>query len=229
MRRVDWIVYAKRPFGGPAQVFAHLGRYGHRVAIANSRLKTFEIAPRKRLRAVHHHAKRRISPEHKNTIPITPRKSRRAFVQSGFNEVRSRAPLKNAPQTSHNPPDSRIARVVIQLDMTDFEWSVIEPLVPNKARGFPRVDDRRVFERDIPALAHRRAWADIPELRPATCVNRFNHRDSPRALESRRPRSREVFRGLRAAPCVFRDLFRRANLREPRAGGSPPMRESLEL
>jgi hypothetical protein len=52
------------------------------------------IAPRKRLRAVHRHAERRHSPERENTIPITPRKSRRAFVQSGFNEVRSRAPPK---------------------------------------------------------------------------------------------------------------------------------------
>ncbi len=42
MRRVDWIVHAKRPFGGPAQVFAYLGRYTHRVAIANSRLKAFD-------------------------------------------------------------------------------------------------------------------------------------------------------------------------------------------
>ena len=38
MRRVEWVVYAKQPFGGPAQVLAYLGRYTHRVAIANSRL-----------------------------------------------------------------------------------------------------------------------------------------------------------------------------------------------
>ena len=38
MRRIDWIVYAKKPFGGPAQILAYLGRYTHRVAIANSRL-----------------------------------------------------------------------------------------------------------------------------------------------------------------------------------------------
>src|SRR6267154_6457533 len=37
MRRISWVVYAKRPFGGPAQVLAYLGRYTHRVAIANSR------------------------------------------------------------------------------------------------------------------------------------------------------------------------------------------------
>src|ERR1700719_4677599 len=38
MPRVNWVVYAKRPFGGPAQVLAYLGRYTHRVAIANRRL-----------------------------------------------------------------------------------------------------------------------------------------------------------------------------------------------
>lgn len=38
MRRIDWVVYAKKPFGGPGQVLAYLGRYTHRVAIANSRL-----------------------------------------------------------------------------------------------------------------------------------------------------------------------------------------------
>jgi hypothetical protein len=34
MRRVDWVIYAKKPFGGPAQVLAYLGRYTHRVAIS---------------------------------------------------------------------------------------------------------------------------------------------------------------------------------------------------
>jgi Putative transposase/Transposase zinc-binding domain len=34
----DWVVYAKRPFAGPEQMLAYLGRYTHRIAIANSRL-----------------------------------------------------------------------------------------------------------------------------------------------------------------------------------------------
>ena len=37
-RRVNWIVYAKPPFGSPEHVLAYLGRYTHRVAIANNRL-----------------------------------------------------------------------------------------------------------------------------------------------------------------------------------------------
>jgi hypothetical protein len=38
LRKAPWVVYAKRPFGGPAKVLEYLGRYTHRVAIANSRL-----------------------------------------------------------------------------------------------------------------------------------------------------------------------------------------------
>jgi hypothetical protein len=38
----NWVVYAKRPFGGATQVFRYLGRYSHRVAIANSRLVSMD-------------------------------------------------------------------------------------------------------------------------------------------------------------------------------------------
>ncbi len=36
------VVYAKRPFAGPAAVLAYLSRYTHRVAISNSRLLAFD-------------------------------------------------------------------------------------------------------------------------------------------------------------------------------------------
>ena len=38
----DWVVYAKPPFAGAEKVLAYLGRYTHRVAIANHRLVSFE-------------------------------------------------------------------------------------------------------------------------------------------------------------------------------------------
>ena len=38
LRKIDWVVYAKRPFGGPKAVLAYLSRYTHRVAISNRRL-----------------------------------------------------------------------------------------------------------------------------------------------------------------------------------------------
>lgn len=40
--RKEWVVYAKRPFGGPEQVFQYLGRYTHRVGLSNRRLLSFE-------------------------------------------------------------------------------------------------------------------------------------------------------------------------------------------
>jgi len=48
----DWVVYAKQPLGGPAQVLAYLGRYTHRVAISNERIQSIsqtEVAFRVRV------------------------------------------------------------------------------------------------------------------------------------------------------------------------------------
>ena len=42
LRQAEWVVYAKRPFGGPDAVLAYLSRYTHRIAIANSRLVAFD-------------------------------------------------------------------------------------------------------------------------------------------------------------------------------------------
>ena len=42
LRKIEWVIYAKRPFTGPEAVLAYLSRYTHRVAIANSRLLAFD-------------------------------------------------------------------------------------------------------------------------------------------------------------------------------------------
>lgn len=42
LRKIEWVVYSKRPFGGPKAVLAYLSRYTHRVAISNSRLAAFD-------------------------------------------------------------------------------------------------------------------------------------------------------------------------------------------
>ena len=44
LRHPGWVVYAKRPFAGPAQVLEYLGRYTHRVALSNNRLLSFDDA-----------------------------------------------------------------------------------------------------------------------------------------------------------------------------------------
>jgi len=60
-------------------------------------------------------------------------------------------------------------------DLSDFEWSVIEPLLPNKSRGVPRVDDRRVLNGIFWRFRTGSPWADIPERYGphTTCYNRF--------------------------------------------------------
>jgi len=42
VRRVEWAIYAKRPFAGPEQVLEYVGRYTHRVAISNNRILDIE-------------------------------------------------------------------------------------------------------------------------------------------------------------------------------------------
>jgi transposase len=58
-------------------------------------------------------------------------------------------------------------------DLTDFEWRVIEPLLPNKPRGVPRVDDRRVLNGIFWVLRSGAPWRDLPERcfswRPLGC------------------------------------------------------------
>ena len=60
-------------------------------------------------------------------------------------------------------------------DLTDFEWHVIEPLLPNKPRGVPRVDDRRVLNGVFWVLRSGAPWRDLPERYGprTTCYNRF--------------------------------------------------------
>jgi transposase len=61
-------------------------------------------------------------------------------------------------------------------DLTEFEWSVIQPLLPNKPRGVPRADDRRVLNGIFWVLRTGAPWRDLPERYGpyTTCYNRLN-------------------------------------------------------
>lgn len=60
-------------------------------------------------------------------------------------------------------------------ELSDREWAIIEPLLPNKPRGVPRVDDRRVLNGIMWRFRSGAPWAEIPERYgpPTTCYNRF--------------------------------------------------------
>lgn len=60
-------------------------------------------------------------------------------------------------------------------ELTESEWSVIQPSLPNKPRGVPRVGDRRVLNGILWRFRTGSPWAEIHERYgpPTTCYNRF--------------------------------------------------------
>ena len=86
-------------------------------------------------------------------------------------------------------------------DLSEFEWRVIQPLLPNKPRGVPRVDDRRVLNGIFWVLRSGSPWRDLPErYGPYTTWNYgaslLNTLISPCRLslgcpKKRRPRARD--------------------------------------
>src|SRR5665213_819905 len=68
-------------------------------------------------------------------------------------------------------PEPRIMRY----ELTDFEWAAIRSFLPNKPRGIPRVDDRRVLNGIFWVLRSGVPWRDPPVYYGprATCYNRF--------------------------------------------------------
>jgi transposase len=46
---------------------------------------------------------------------------------------------------------------------TDREWSIIQPILPSKPRGVPRVEDRRVLHGFVLILRSIAPWRDLPD------------------------------------------------------------------
>ncbi len=95
LRRVEWIVYVKDPFGGPEQVLRYLSRYTHRVAISNRRLVSADdggIAFRWKDYRIE-------GPERWKTMTLTPHQFIRRFLihvlPKGFHRIRHYGLLAN--------------------------------------------------------------------------------------------------------------------------------------
>ena len=63
----------------------------------------------------------------------------------------------------------------MRYELTDEEWAAIKPMLPNKPRGVPRVNDRRVLNGIFWVLRSGAPWRDLPDsFGPyTTCYNRF--------------------------------------------------------
>jgi transposase len=64
---------------------------------------------------------------------------------------------------------------IMRYELTDQEWAAIGPMLPNKPRGIPRVNDRRVLNGIFWVLRSGAPWRDLPRsFGPyTTCYNRF--------------------------------------------------------
>ena len=51
----------------------------------------------------------------------------------------------------------------MRYELSDCEWSVIKPMLPNKPRDVPRVNDRRVLNGTFWVLRSGAPWRDLPE------------------------------------------------------------------
>ena len=62
-----------------------------------------------------------------------------------------------------------------EFELTDREWSAIQPVLPTKWRGVPRVDDRRVLNGIFWVLRSGNAWRTLPSRYGphSTCYNRY--------------------------------------------------------
>ena len=66
----------------------------------------------------------------------------------------------------------------MRYELTDKEWTAINPMLPNKPRGVPRMNDRRVLNGIFWVLRSGAPWRDLPNnFGPyTTCYNRFARR-----------------------------------------------------
>jgi hypothetical protein len=156
--RHDWVVYSKRPFGGPEHALRYLGAYTHRVGISNSRLVALSNGNVSfRWRDSAHGNKKRLM-----SLPVDEFLRRfllhllpRGFVRIrnfGFLANRQRATLlplcfsllQSAPDLSTQAPQVNRPQTLPKCPLCGGTMQVIERLTPAQllARSPPYVDRR---------------------------------------------------------------------------------------
>jgi len=70
---------------------------------------------------------------------------------------------------------SKLGARIMRCELTDHEWAAIKLMLPNKPRGVPRANDRRVLNGIFWVLRSGAPWRDLPDsFGPyTTCYNRF--------------------------------------------------------
>jgi hypothetical protein len=80
-------------------------------------------------------------------------------------------------EIGHSPVTqaSKLELRIMRYEITDDEWAAIRPMLPNKPRGVPRVNDRRVLNGIFRVLRSAAPRRDLPDIFGpyTTCYNRF--------------------------------------------------------
>jgi Putative transposase/Transposase zinc-binding domain len=141
----EWVVYAKRPFGGPAQVLKYLARYTHRVAISNSRLVELRDG-----RVTFRYKDYAHGHRHK-TMTLDANEFLRRFLQhvlpSGFVKVRHYGLLANRQREQRLALCRRLLLVRnVAVTIPDADDATIEPAQP---RCCPQCGGTRLIYREL--------------------------------------------------------------------------------
>ena len=116
MRACEWVVYAKRPFAGPAAVLAYLSRYTHRVAISNSRL----LALDERGVTFRYKDYRSKAKTHYKAMTLTADEFIRRFLLHvlpiGFHRIRHYGLLANAGRREHLAQARQLLKVTAAVE-----------------------------------------------------------------------------------------------------------------
>ena len=131
LRECEWVVYAKRPFAGPAAVLAYLSRYTHRVAISNRRLIALD-ARGVTFRWKDYRAKGRT--RHK-TMTLAADEFMRRFLlhilPSGFHRIRHYGLIANAERKQNLARARELLHVVpdvaAQSEAADASYRPVQP------------------------------------------------------------------------------------------------------
>jgi hypothetical protein len=137
LRRSEWVVYAKPPFGGPAAVLAYLARYTHRVAIANSRLVAMDDHAVRFRWKDYRSADAKTGAVKIKTMSLSPAEFMRRFLlhvlPSGFHRIRQYGLLAKGPRA----PDLDRIRALIA---AQAGTRTIAPAVDDRQPSEPKPD-----------------------------------------------------------------------------------------
>src|SRR5712672_1104541 len=157
LRKIDWVVYAKRPFGGPRAVLAYLSRYTHRVAISNRRL----IAADHTGVTFRWKNYRIEGPGRYQTMTLSTHEFIRRFLMhvlpGGFHRIRHYGLLASGRRAANIARARELLAVPVRSEQQDASEAPCGRRTPHTATTVPLLRRTHVHHRDLRARQRAKA------------------------------------------------------------------------